>query len=272
MNFVSYKQLNEWILEFIKTIPNKFDLIVGIPRCGLVFASILSAKFGRPLTVPDSYWMWKSPLPNLGINSILICDDAISSGQQMDMAIKMIHIRYPNAKIEIAVVIKHLNSVVDYYHKITDDPKLFEWSLVHFKSGKLACDIDGVICNDLPVGFEEEISPEGYEDHIKNAIPQFIPQYTIDTIVSCRVERWRKETEKWLQKVGIKYEQLKLWDIEKPANRIGKWADYKIEEIGNANIDYVFESNWEQTQRIYEALKIPVLCFEKMEMLGANND
>lgn len=268
MNFISYEQMNKWILEFIKLIPNKFDLIVGIPRNGLVFASILSAKFGRPLTTPDSYWMWRSLLPNLGINSILVCDDAISSSQQMDIAMNMVHVRYPSANIETAVVIKHEQSQVDYWYKLTDDPKLFEWSLAHFKLGKLACDIDGVMCNDLPVGFEEEVNPEGYENHIKNAVPQFIPQYTIDVIVSCRIERWRKETEIWLKRIGIKYKQLNLWNIEKPADRIGKWADYKIEQIKKAEADYVFESNWEQAQKIYEVLRIPVLCFERMEMLS----
>jgi len=271
MNFISYKQLNEWSLELIKQIPNKYDLIVGIPRSGLAFASMVATKFGKPLTVPDSYWMWKSPLPNPGINNILICDDAISSGNQMNIAINMMKIKYPGANIETAVVIKHEQSVVNYFHSLICDPKMFEWNIAHVKQGRLACDIDGVLCPDLPVGFEEEEHPKEYESHINNAIPQFVPQYVIDVVVSCRVERWRKDTEVWLQKSGIKYEQLKLWNINNPSDRNGKWSDYKIKQISKVSVNYVFESNWEQSNEINKILGIPVLCFENMVMLGADN-
>jgi uncharacterized HAD superfamily protein len=185
----------------------------------------------------------------------------------MNTAVKMIQVKYPNANIETAVVLKHEHSQVDYFHSLVDDLKLFEWNIAHVKHGKLACDIDGVLCPDLPVGFEEEEHPEGYENHIYNAMPKFIPQYSIDLVVSCRVERWREGTESWLQKNGIKYEQLKLWNVENPSDRNGKWSDYKIEQIGEAKVNCVFESSWEQSNKINKVLGIPVLCFERMEML-----
>jgi hypoxanthine phosphoribosyltransferase len=269
MKFVSYQEFNIWALELAQVIPNKYDLIVGIPRAGLMFASMLSTKFGRPLTVPDYSWAWRSPQVKLHyIENILVCDDAISSGNQMNRAVRLIKYKYPNTNVETAAVIKHEESKVDYFHSITSDPKLFEWNIAHVKLGKLACDIDGVLCPDLPVGFEEEEHPEGYEDHIYNAMPQFIPQYKIDTVISCRIERWRKGTEIWLHKNGVKYNRLILWNTDVPSDRNGKWADYKVQRIGEFNAEYAFESNREQAIRIHEELRIPVLCYKEMEMLS----
>lgn len=267
MNFVSYQTLNAWTLEFTRMIPNEYDLIAGIPRGGLVLASILATKFGRPLAVPDTPSVWAP-----GVKRVLICDDSISSGSQMKAAVKLMRTKYPNASIDTAAVIKHAESEVTYSYKVTTDPKLFEWNLAHVKQGRLACDIDGVMCNDLPVGFEEEENPKGYEDHIKNAAPQFVPGYVVDVVVSCRVERWRVGTEAWLQKVGVRYDELKMWDVGVPSERNGHWEEYKVEQIRDTNVDYVIESNWGQAQSIHNALKIPVLCFENMVMLGAKND
>jgi uncharacterized HAD superfamily protein len=268
---VSYAQLNEWSLELIKKIPNQYDLIIGIPRSGMAFASMVATKFGTPLMIFGCHIIYNNLISNPIVKSILICDDAISSGSQMRMAVRLARTRYPRANIDTAVVIKHEHSKVDYYHKLTDDPKLFEWNIAHVKLGKIACDIDGVMCPDLPVGFEEEEQPEGYENHIYNAMSQFIPRYKIDLVISCRVRRWREGTEEWLKKNGIKYGELKLWETDIPAERIGKWGQYKVEQLRDAKIDYVFESSWEQSQMIYNELSIPVLCFENMVMLGAKN-
>lgn len=261
MMFVSYKEFVDGALELSNRIPNKFDLIVGIPRAGLVLASILATKFGRPLTVPDND-MWKSP----NVKTILICDDAISSGYQMVEAYKMVQSKYPNADIETAVVIKHEQAQVNYFHSLTCDPKLFEWNIAHVKQGRLACDIDGVLCPDAPIAFDETSNPDGYGDYIRNALPMFIPQYTIDAIVSNRMEIWREETERWLRNVGVKYDKLYLWDIEKPLDRIF-WTEEKIRQIKEANVDYVIESSWEQSLGISDVLGIPVLCYDRMEMV-----
>ena len=262
MNFVSYKQFTEWAIEMAQCIPNEFDLIVGIPRAGLILATIIATKFGKPLAVPDSN-TWKSP----NIKSILICDDAISSGSQMYAAKKMVQAKYPSAAIYTAAVIKHEHSDVTFYHSLTCDPKLFEWNLAHVKQGRLACDIDGVLCPDLPLGFREENEPKIYESHIYNSPPMFIPQYTINAIVSNRMEKWRKGTERWLNQVGIKYDELYLWNVDKPEARDGFEIQEKIRQVKEANVDYVFESNLNQAISIHQTLNIPVLCFDRMEML-----
>jgi len=104
---------------------------------------------------------------------------------------------------------------------------------------------------------------------VRHAPPLFIPHYTIDVIVTCRMERWREVTGKWLNTYGVKFNQLLMWDIERPEERAGKHGLYKaarIEEVGG--VDYVFESNWEQTIDIHNRTKLPVLCFDKMTMMG----
>jgi len=72
--------------------------------------------------------------------------------------------------------------------------------------------------------------------------------------------------------VGIKYDELYLWDIEKSSDRSGYEIQEKIRQIKEANVEYVIESNRVQSQAIHNELNIPVLCFSNMIMLGAEND
>jgi hypoxanthine phosphoribosyltransferase len=272
MNFISCYQMNEWTLKLIEMIPNKFDLIVGLPRSGLPLASIVAAKFGRPLITPGCDQVWYSRFSHKAeiIKSILICDDTISTGGVMDEAVKKVKQRFPEAEVKIAVVVAQssASNKVDYLFKEMEHPRMFEWNIAHGKWGNLACDIDGVIARDLPAGLIEHLQPNAYKEHITNTPAIFVPQYTIDVIVSCRLEKWRKITEEWLAKHNIRYGQLLLWNIDDPLARADGHADYKINRIKDTGATYVFESNFDQALRINIALRLPVLCFDRMTMIG----
>ena len=53
MNYRSVSDLNLDIKQWITELPNDFDLIVGIPRSGLLVANILSLYLNLPLTDVD---------------------------------------------------------------------------------------------------------------------------------------------------------------------------------------------------------------------------
>ena len=43
-SFVTIDQASIWTTEWIKTFPDQYDLIVGIPRSGMLIATIISLK------------------------------------------------------------------------------------------------------------------------------------------------------------------------------------------------------------------------------------
>lgn len=42
-------------LKWAEIIPRDFDVIIGVPRSGLLFANVLASKLGLPLSTPDNY-------------------------------------------------------------------------------------------------------------------------------------------------------------------------------------------------------------------------
>lgn len=61
-SFITVGELVMWANEWLKSFPTTYDLIVGIPRSGLLVASIIGLKLGKPLTTPelfslDRYWI-----------------------------------------------------------------------------------------------------------------------------------------------------------------------------------------------------------------------
>lgn len=52
--FITYCELLHDTLELAKTIPNTYNVIVGIPRSGMIPASVSSLLSGRPLSTLDS--------------------------------------------------------------------------------------------------------------------------------------------------------------------------------------------------------------------------
>jgi hypothetical protein len=53
IEFITFQQLTEWTIEWTKRLPQDYDVIVGIPRSGLIVASIIACRLGKPLTTPD---------------------------------------------------------------------------------------------------------------------------------------------------------------------------------------------------------------------------
>ena len=108
-----------------------------------------------------------------------------------------------------------------------------------------------------------------YEDFILNAKPFFIPTVKINTIVSCRLEKYRKQTEKWLSKYNITYDNLILLNLPNKEARIkwNKYGEYKADIYIKSNCELFIESSSNQAYKIAKISNKPVFCIENFEML-----
>lgn len=280
--FVTVDQASIWTMEWIKTFPRQYDLIVGVPRSGMLIASIVALKLGKGLTTPElfvegKYWhssKVKDRLPLEEMSNVLVVDDSIDTGRAMTKAMDLIHSVNSHIKVDKAslIVRDDIKSKVDLYHKIIPPPRVYEWNILHRKiasywgHGVLAIDMDGVLCENCPKGVDDDESL--YLDWLKTAKPYLIPAFEVDAIITCRLEKYRAETERWLASHNVKYKSLFMWDVPNKSDRLGKFARHKVTELLKLKPDMFWESSWGQSQRIWERTKIPTLCIDEMTLLS----
>lgn len=282
LKFVTVDHATIWTQEWVKTFPRQYDLIVGVPRSGIFVASIVALKLGKGLTTPDhlqqgKYWHSKRIKEKLALdktNHALVVDDALDSGRAMNRAVDTI--RAFNNEIEISraslIVREESKGMVDLYHKVIEPPRTYEWNILHrkiashFGHGRLAVDLDGVLCENRPVGMaDDEIA---YVDWLSNARPYLIPAFEIDDIVTCRPEKYRQQTEAWLKKHSVRYKELHMLDVPSGSERRRRYARHKIDKLLIIKPDMFWESNWDQSQSIWNEVRIPTLCIDNMTLLS----
>jgi adenine/guanine phosphoribosyltransferase-like PRPP-binding protein len=272
-NFVSVEDLMLWTENFIKTIPSSsFDVIVGIPRSGLLVANIIALKLGKPLTTPEHFIkqeVWKSKLmPDKSFKNVLLVDDSVTSGVTLQSHLKNLQSLGNGFNIKTAAIIttEIAKAKVDFYYKILEHPRVFEWNLLHSKKGKTASDLDGVICENCPPYVDAD--EEKYLSWLRNAKPYLIPNFELDAIVSSRLNKYRSITEEWLAKHGVKYSKLFLWDLPSKSERKGKHAQNKVEILLKIKPNSFWESSEWEAREIFRKTRIPTLCIDEMILLS----
>jgi orotate phosphoribosyltransferase len=281
-SFVSVDQASLWTLEWIKTFPSRYDLVVGVPRSGMFVASLIALKLGKGLATPEllrdgQYWHSSQVDNRVELDDdchVLLVDDSVHSGKSMSKAVETIRSVNPNVTITRASLIirEDAESKVDLFHKIVEPPRVFEWNILHrkiasqFYGGVLAVDMDGVLCADCPPGVDDD--EKLYLEWLPDARPYLIPAFEIDAIVTSRLEKYRPQTEEWLSRHKVRYKELFMWDIPSKADRKGQFARHKVDTLLRVKPDMFWESTWSQSQKIWDETRIPTLCIDEMTLLS----
>ena len=277
MNFVTYAALNADLIANIGKIPQDIDVVVGIPRSGLLVANILSLYLNKPLCDFDSFLQGR--IYNSGttknkcgwvkdfseVRKVLIVEDTVCSGASINNAKKLFKqkgLEYITPVWFAAYVWKRNANLVDIYFRDIDTPRAFEWNYLHIKLLESACfDIDGILCEDPTA--EQNDDGEKYRDFLLNAKPKFIPTQKIGCLVTSRLEKYRKETEAWLSKNGIQYGALYMMNVEsaEERRRLGNHAEFKA-GIYKQRKDMIFfvESEPQQAETICRLSRKAVFC------------
>lgn len=282
MNFRTYEDLSKIISNNLYKIPNDVDLIVGVPKSGLIAANMISLHLNLPLTDIDS--LLEDKIYNSGITKkrenwvtkpedarrILIVDDSSASGDALKQVMKKIcNSKYKDKIIYLVIfVTNQTKDLPDMYFDLCPLPRMFEWNYMHHELLKQACvDIDGVLCQD-PTD-EENDDGQKYIEFISNVKPRVIPTKKIKYLVTTRLEKYRKYTEKWLSKNNIKYEKLIMMDLPSKEERIrlGNHGNYKGEQYKVLPDAIIFiESNEHQAQIIANVSGKDVFCVDNSKI------
>jgi uncharacterized HAD superfamily protein len=278
MNYRSINDLNNTILKNLHLIPRDIDLIVGVPRSGMMPANLLALYLNLPYTDIHSFmkgYIYKSGARKQFFNeseykNILVVDDSIASGS----AIK--ECKNDLSDFEVKFNIKYCaiyytpenGGLADYVFEAIPTPRYFQWNIFNHTTLEKACfDIDGVLCVDP----SNEQNDDGalYKSFLLNAAPLYIPGSKIGTIVTSRLEKYRKETEVWLKNNGVRYDKLVMLDLPdmKARQKANNHAGHKAKEYQTNNYTLFVESDLGQAIEINKITKKPVYCTENFEMI-----
>ena len=285
MNFRSVNDLDKIIREKLALIPNDVELIVGVPRSGMLPAALLAVYLNLPLTDTMSITSDVSHATstrNYRLNSeknstdirdykkILVIDDSCYTGNSIKEVKESIAL-IPNCDTEIlyacVYATSEATSCVDIYFEIVEQPRVFEWNIMNHACICSSClDLDGVLCVDPTE--EQNDDGEKYIDFILNAKPLWTPKFTIGVIVTSRLEKYRSYTEKWLLEHNISYQHLIMLNLRSKEERIrmGAHAPFKASIYDQIDGTRLFiESDPNQARYIAEATGKAVYCVSSNE-------
>lgn len=280
--FIDYRSIadmNDAILKNLYKIPKDIDLVVGIPRSGMLPANLIALYINKPYTDLDSFIDGR--IYNAGergnvfkgaqISRVLIIDDSLYSGFALSKAkTKLQNIITSNVYsifFAAVYVIEKNKHLLDIYFEMTRNIRLFQWNIFHHPLISNAFfDIDGVLCPNPPYDDDGKV----YLDYICNAPVLYKPSCKVDTLVSCRLEKYRSFTEEWLNRSGIKYKRLILLDLpdKKSRMRWGKHGEFKGKIYKDSDAILFIESSLHEAKEIVKIAKKSVFCTETMSMMN----
>ena len=283
MKYTNYEDLSNCIRRNAWKIPQDIDLIVGIPRSGLLAALMLSEVIGKRCTDIDTFiegremsWGDRQKLRSTETTrKVLILDDTVYSGRSMTAArekLKPLKDKYDFVFGSIYIDGTHAKDYVDIFFEdmlLTGESEFYYgWNVLGQRQKRTKYsmwDIDGLLCKNPP----SDRNAEEYEAYLPKAIPMVIPTMRIGALVTYRLEKYRSVTEAWLKAYGIDYGELFMFPAldRQTRKKSASPERYKADIYGRANWAKIFyESDEKQAVRIHEMCGKPVFCYENGQM------
>lgn len=233
--YISYDQFVKDISAYLWKVPREVDLVLAIPRSGLIPATIIS-QYLNVNTMPvqrfcdlieagkdirNEFYHGHRPIKDdRDIKNVLVVDDTIYNGNsKLEWKRKFEQPCYKDYNFIFLAVYEEgfsdyckcditLKDIKSWAYNSDLHICLYEWNIYSHGPimANLAFDIDGVICLDPP----DERNEEQYIKYIENPIPYHIPEVTQSktTFITYRLDKYRKQTSDFLGKMGLNGCQL----------------------------------------------------------------
>ncbi|MFS0728271.1 phosphoribosyltransferase family protein [Paenibacillus sp. 1P07SE] len=281
MNYKNFSDLQQLIKSNLHLLQSrKFDLIVGIPRSGMIPAYMAALYLNKKCCDLDAL-IHNKPLKTGSTrkakdalqypdeaDKILLIDDSIKSGNSLAEAVNEIPEHLADKVTTLAIFSSdRKRKDVDLFFEYLPSPRLFEWNIFHDTISTRACfEIDGVLC--ARPSREQTRDNDEYSQFILNAPPLYIPTHKIGSVLTTRSEKYRGLTEAWLRQHGVRYDHLIMLDHSTETQPQPVHAVQKAKAYKRSRLDLMFESEREQAIQIHRLTRKPVYCVETSEMFS----
>lgn len=250
--------------RLLELLPERIGGVAGVPRSGMLPASQIAIARSVPL-----YSIGADGLQPVGhglrlknqqhTGPIVVVDDSLNAGTAM-AAVRQ---HAPDAAIFAAVYCRpDRTDRVDVHAVPLPMPHFFEW---HFFGSSLvrraAFDMDGVICQECPA--DQDTDDDRYIDWMQSVAPLWLPRpHQVKAIITARLEKYRPQTEAWLQRWGVRYERLVMgpWSTKAERSRHYNAGQYKGDAYRQSGATLFFESCPIQSKQIAKATGKTVIC------------
>jgi len=287
MNYRSFSDLQARVAEWAIALSDEVDLVVGLPRSGLLPATLLALHRHLPMADLDGFLAgrvydggrrFRGRFGDSAVTSyldeprtVLVVDDSIRSGSSLAEVRERIERAHLPHTVLYGVVFAEPGTehLVDYFCEVVATPRAFEWNLLHTDAllSKCCVDIDGILCPD-PTRAQND-DGHAYLDFVRSAPPLYRPTGRIGWLVTCRLEKYRAETEAWLDRRGIRYGELIMMDYPDARARraAGAYGAFKAKAYLRTGARFFLESNPRQAREIAERTGRPVYCVGTRELV-----
>jgi len=268
MIYITYEDLCRDIRQNLTKIPRDVCGVVGVPRSGMLPATIIAEYLNVPMYDLHSFkdiGHGGRPLHHASGNKYLVVDDTCYNGFSTKATKQILRSIQNGASFVFLVVYLEGPCEVDkpdvYLKDIREEAKscpfgwaMYEWNI--FAHGELTdrtlFDLDGVIFVDPP----DERNVAEYEKYIKNPTPLHVPTGNIH-ICTYRLNRYSGITLSSLNAVGVKNASITMatsrlvpsWKFKAAVYLAGNWVLF-------------IESSDLEARKIHEETGKPVICVE----------
>lgn len=236
-----------------------YDVVVGIPRSGMIPAAMASLSLGVPLWTMGKHG--PSPLgaglrmqdvkaDQRKVKRMLILDDSSASGAQMALAKKAMalpHLKDYDVTYAAVIVTPSGRRNVDLHHTVIELPHWFEWNF--FGNTKLLRGFK--VCAELEVLADEE-------GNLMNTVPRFSHIPTIMTALPATPHN-ETITRRWLTEQDITHDNLLLRPSDIALNSEEHIA-WKVKQASRLGTGLFVAARANQAVRLTEHKFKTVLC------------
>jgi orotate phosphoribosyltransferase len=288
LNFRSVAQLSDQVLHWSHRLPGDIEVVVGVPRSGLLVANLLALYLNVPMTDVDGLLSGRclaagtvrrkafssgSGSSSLGTyldspRKVLVVDDSLLSGRSMRAvrdsikAAGLIH----SVSYGAVYVLPGKTDEVDFHCEVLNGPRVFEWNVLHGELLREFCvTLDGVLRGRS--GAADHGDGDRYPTPIQDSRPYLVPAAEIGWIVTEFPERNRADIEAWLLTHGIGYRNLVMYDDAAGPPSPGAAAAFKAEVYGATDASLYVESSFRQALEIARLTGRHVLCTDSMQLV-----
>ena len=280
IKYITLSDFCNTVRNNIHKLPHDVDAVLGVPRSGMIAASIVSEYLNIPLGDVNTFKDLSSTsggdrlklYPQNRTNRILVIDDTTFSAKSMretkeklknvegyEFIYTVVYLEGDAGEKEIDLYLEDARHEDEGWNNIC----LYEYNLFnHYPHvmTKIMWDLDGVFC----VNPTQDSNEEEYVKYISNATPLFTPKVPLNMIVTYRCIKYQKQTQDWLEKNGIYYKALCMVNAQNyierhsiaPSSAVYKAKIYSMYD----SAELFIESEEDQAKEIARISHKPVLC------------
>lgn len=285
VRWVSTAQLAADSVRLASLLPPDCSGVVGVPRSGMIPASIIATHRHLPLYefTPQGPKLLSNGTRGYspGEGTLAVVDDTVYGGYAMSRVAEVMRGLGLVFNTAAVYVTPFRVGYVDYHADVLAAPHVLEWNALNngpavglwdnsldpgnrVWAGGLACDFDGILCEDPPVpDADGGTALETYRKWILNAKPKLLARRRpLKLVVTGRIEQFRAETLAWLEKHGMQVERLVMHPARSASerDRAGDVARMKGLTFGESPCGMFLESDARQCEEIFHLSGKPVIC------------